>query len=419
MDTLQKLLNEVLENYISWPNFATDFIIREFKKKGVSLTKSQEMDLKLKFQNFDLDSPSFEFELLDEQKEKLGIFPGDKTFTMDFGSDTDIDKYFDKMNSKIAKIVSDFIEQSTERIYSRLIRDLPNMLRKNRKTNKKFIARVNKDWEKPFDLLEAFLVLNYEAGAEFNDQFRQEKSLSNYFLLEALTRLHARACQIGLEVFVLLQNGFADGAHARWRSLHEIAVVSSFLRSHGNEVAEKYLLHENIESYKIALLQNKHYEALGIEPVSEEKLNELKANRDDLISRFGKPYKNLFGWASETLNINNPNFAELEKHTSFDYMHPYYKLASHNVHANPKGIMFKLGLINNTQNILLAGPSNFGFTDPGHGSAISLGYTTITLLTTKPNIDNAVLSNIITKLQDEIGNEFLEVQNKIFNRVSD
>jgi hypothetical protein len=43
-----------------------------------------------------------------------------------------------------------------------------------------------------------------------------------------------------------------------------------------------------------------------------------------------------------------------------DYLRPYYKLASHNVHAQPKGILFKLGLVQN-QDILLAGPSNYGF----------------------------------------------------------
>ena len=37
-----------------------------------------------------------------------------------------------------------------------------------------------------------------------------------------------------------------------WRSLHEMAVVASLIQQHGQELAERYLLHENIQQYKLA-----------------------------------------------------------------------------------------------------------------------------------------------------------------------
>ena len=215
---------------------------------------------------------------------------------------------------------------------------------------------------------------------------------------------------------VLLKSGFADGAHARWRSLHEIAVVASFIKKHGNGVAERYLLHNYIESYKAASLHRKYYEVLDDEPISQDEYDSVKAMHDELVARFGSSYKNNYGWAASALNKENPTFSDIEVNSGLDHLRPYYKLASHNVHANPKGISFKLGLLGNTQNILLAGPSNYGFTDPAHGTAISLGQITINLITTKPTIDNFVLSKILLKFESEIGEEFLKVQKEIEDR---
>ena len=141
-----------------------------------------------------------------------------------------------------------------------------------------------------------------------------------------------------------------------------------------------------------------------------------KAVHDELIDRFGRSYKNNYGWASSVLNKDKPNFSDIEEYSGFDHLRPYYKLASHNVHANPKGVSFRLGLLGNTQNILLAGPSNYGFTDPAHGAVLSLGHITINLITTKPTIDNLVLSNILLRLESEIGEEFFKVQKEIEER---
>jgi hypothetical protein len=84
-------------------------------------------------------------------------------------------------------------------------------------------------------------------------------------------------------------------------------------------------------------------------------------------------------------------------------------MASHNVHANPQGILFKLGLIPESGDILLTGPSNLGLADPGHCAAISLLQTTTNLLTTvEPNLDRIVILNILSTLTNEISAAFYE-----------
>ena len=88
----------------------------------------------------------------------------------------------------------------------------------------------------------------------------------------------------------------------------------------------------------------------------------------------------------------------------------HYKFASHNVHANPKGILTKLGLYSGGREILLAGPSDTGFTDPAHGAAVSLLQITASLLTTRPNIDRLCVCKILSTLAGEVGNSFLSIQ---------
>ena len=55
----------------------------------------------------------------------------------------------------------------------------------------------------------------------------------------------------------------ADGAMARWRTLDEIAVVSFFVQKHGEDLAERYTVHQHIESWKAAERYNECRERLG------------------------------------------------------------------------------------------------------------------------------------------------------------
>jgi hypothetical protein len=64
-------------------------------------------------------------------------------------------------------------------------------------------------------------------------------------------------------------------------------------------------------------------------------------------------------------------------------------MASHNIHANPKGVLLKLGLLEESQ-ALLAGPSNAGLADPGDCAALSLTQVSTTLLLLRPTFDNNI-----------------------------
>ena len=58
--------------------------------------------------------------------------------------------------------------------------------------------------------------------------------------------------------------------------------------------------------------------------------------------------------------------------------------------------------------ILLAGPSNLGLADPGHGTALSLTQITATLVSTASTLDSLTELTVLMRLEEETGTAFLE-----------
>lgn len=88
-----------------------------------------------------------------------------------------------------------------------------------------FLARQREKWGKPLDLLFMLVEAARESGEEYAATFQKVAEAEQDFRFLALCKLHARACLVASEVHWLLEGGFASGAMARWRTLHEIAVV--------------------------------------------------------------------------------------------------------------------------------------------------------------------------------------------------
>jgi hypothetical protein len=315
-------------------------------------------------------------------------------------------KSIEKAAEKIKKIVPPVVNKATDVIYKTLKKNTPAMLREHRDYFRHFEQRHHKLWKKGLDLLEAYLVLSFEIGESFNSNYRADAAKTQDYLFEVLTRLHARSVHVGFEVLKLLSAGYADGAHARWRTAHEIAVVANFLKSCGQDAAKQYLEHEGIESYKAMLQFQEYARPLGYKPFSKKKVDALKAHFDHLCTQYGGAFSTEYGWAAEVLGKNNPRMRDIENAAGLEHLRPYYRMASHNIHANPKGAKFRLGL-SGSDNILLAGPSNYGLTDPAHGISISILQVSVPLLTTRVNIDSLVMAEILKKFVDDIGEAFM------------
>jgi hypothetical protein len=307
-----------------------------------------------------------------------------------------------------------FTEKYSRKTLSTLKRRWPAESRLQRKQLSEFRKRLVKRWNKPLEALRLLLTISRELGDSINREAGGTLSkCSQKHLSQVLRALHARACQVTEEIVCLLEGGFADGAIARWRTLHEIAVVASFLAENGEELAERYVLHQYVESKKASDKYQNCQHRLGYQPLLQCQVQKIKHAHDEVVRRFGDAFKEQYGWAAHYVRKGNPSFADIEAAVDKAHLRAHYQLASHNVHANPKGAFFKLGLFDEGQTALLAGPSNAGLEEPGQCAAMSLAQISATLLKLQPTIDNAIALKIIDQLMYEIPAAFGEAHERL------
>ena len=340
-----------------------------------------------------------------------------------------LQKAFEDAVTQIAKtaLTKDELEKLSEAIPARLeeaLFKLPHEiltsikgkaaegLKERRDLHAEFVERNIQRWQDAFDLLELHLEIATEAGELFNQRLRPEAAASGDILFDVLVRLHAKGCLVSKEILCLLKNGYADGAHARWRALHEISVTAMFLALKGTEAAQRFLDHRLVESYKGASQLRKYQSRLNIVGFDDAELAQLKAQYDSIITKYGKDFKSTYGWAQPFLTSSNDTFFALEEAVELDHWRPYYKWASQNVHANAKTIENSLGLCEAKEDMLQVGPSNSGMTDPAHSTTISLSQLTCTLLTYTPNVDGLVMTKMLLSLSDEVGEAFIQCSEK-------
>ena len=322
------------------------------------------------------------------------------------------------LEERIAGIVSDLADSLTEALGPMIQKAAVRGLKAQRKHQRQFESRLSRHWQKPFELLDLFILLAREAGHDFNREFADEAQRSNNYRFAALVSLHARACRIASAILALLRSGFADDAYVLWRVLYEISIVSAFLSEQSQDTAKRYLRYETVQQYRLALKYDKHAARLEQEPMPQEEFDRLKTEYDELIREFGKPFGENYGWAASALDKERPTIAYIEEAICMEHWRPYYAMASDNVHANAHGNFFALGLSESTQGVLLAGPSNTGFADPGHQTAMSLCLVTTVLLTTELfetdlYLDGLIVSKILGTLVEPIGDEFLHAQEEL------
>jgi hypothetical protein len=302
--------------------------------------------------------------------------------------------------------------RGSEAIVASLNRRLTKSLRAKRRYRRQFERRLFDRWQKPVDLLEILIEVCLQAGARLKDTSKSSNAVSHDYLFHVLRKLHARSCQISYEILCLLKAGFADGAHARWRTLYEIAVISYFIHHQGQECAKRYLQYEIVENYKEMLEYQQHCSQLGYEPLADSEIIRIGELYDNVIKTYGRSFGKPYGWIPDNILKGYRTFAGIEKFERFDKLRPYYIMACHNVHSGPKAITFRLGIFKRGRHktVLLAGGSNYGLADPGQGAAISLSQITSCLLSTRPTIRNIISMMVTLRLVDEIRSAFVDVQ---------
>lgn len=258
-------------------------------------------------------------------------------------------------------------------------------------------------WGCSFNTLRMIYTISLEMGTEIEKEQRRSRSKRNRVLRETLVRLHARACQVFMEMIVLMENGLADGAMARWRTLHEITVVASLLFRHGEDLAVRYRAHAAIEAKRAVDRFIKNHEALEFEPLEQWKIDTVEENYKSMLMKYGDNFGSEYGWAAQHLEMKKPRLVDLEAAVGKMHHQSFYRMASYNVHATAKGIDFRLGLMDGAGSpIALAGPSNAGFVDPAQMMAHDLVHITSLLGPRNFRFDRMVGLEILARLRNEL-----------------
>jgi hypothetical protein len=215
----------------------------------------------------------------------------------------------------------------------------------------------------------------------------------------------------------LLRAGYAEGALARWRTLHELTVITSFLHEQDdNDVALRYLEHEAISSWWDAQAYQKHAQRLQEKPLTGAQMDAMTRERERVLTKYGAAYDAQWGWLTGV--IANPTFARLEEKVELEHWRPLYRDAAAAVHGGPKRLSYRLG-IENARKVWLTGPSIGGLQQPGTYVAISLSIVTTTMLIHRVNMDSLIMARVVMELSGDAVEAFRTAADVLDARIAE
>lgn len=276
-----------------------------------------------------------------------------------------------------------------------------------------FRERLEARWKEPLDLLRMILAISRELGEDAYRRYRRSRAKRGRHTQGVLIQLHARACQVAAEIITLLEAGYADGAIARWRTLYEIDVVATLIAEHGDDLAERYLAHEIVASERALRLYKETANDLGYRPPAKKEIERIERLYKAALSRYGPEFGKNYGWAAKHLNHRDPQILHLQKAAGRSSMRSHYKMASDNVHAGVKGILFKLSAPG--RSAVVAGASNAGLDEPGQNAVITLTKVTFLLFGRRRGMDELVTMKILVRLQNEAVDAFVKTGRQLAN----
>jgi hypothetical protein len=400
VNSFQEILNSVIRE-------TPDILMRELIKN-----KLEEIGIEIDDEIVDRLAKSIRdgdesFEWSDADQRKIAITFGDADIAV-----------LERMSDSLMDEMPEMISQMSERLALDAVRSMRRDWRDQRFYEdllfRQFQDNLHDRWSVGLENLRLLLGVSREIGESFHKKLARSKAKNGLFKRDVLARLHIRGCQVVAEIITLIESGFADGAMARWRTLFEISVVATLIADNGDALAERYLAHEAVEGRRAMDEFIRYHSALGHRPPSKRDISAVIARYDGAIERFGKPFSSSYGWAVGYLGTDNPNpkFSHLVEAAGRVMMRPYYKMASYNVHAGSKGILFRLGTIDDP-GVLIAGATNAGLEEPGQNTAFTLTLLTLTLIGSRRRFDDLVQMRILALLRDKASSGFVRAAKKL------
>jgi hypothetical protein len=381
---------------------AVERLVAKFAARGLQLTEYQRKRLDRAFENGSPITLRFPGTARGSHLDAL---------TLDESDWAAVEAESERLGKNMEKHLLALSESLAPQLREHVLKQCPAEIRAETREVMAFRRRLGARWKWPFSLAHLVIGLSERMAPATLGTPPRRKIQPKTQLESVLRLLHARGVRIAKEVLTLLEAGYADGAMARWRTLHEVNVMAHFIQKNGEECALRYVAHEDVENFRGATRYSEFHERLGYEPLTESEEHSLKAAFDAATAKYGTEFARDYGWAEPWLGGKPSSFSTIEQIVSFDHLRPFYRLAGHSVHANPKGILF--ALTHDHRDVLLLGPSNNGLADPGQNMGLSLTLLTSVLLPINPSLDTLVIMRVMTSLAQEAAEAWAECQARL------
>ena len=404
MDTLQKTLSNALADTIE-PQKLLSTVMPQLREWGIQLSDSERAQLEDEFPEITLKAATLNL----MNYSVLGLTdPGHITAE----SRLFIAKRTLKLN--LGLVMAD----KTRILVESLKQQTSSILRDERKEQRQIELRVREERQVPIDLLSVLVALAKGVRSFFDDRIPNEAVRPGETVFVVLAILHARACQVSSEILVLLRSGLADGAFARWRTLYELSAVSLFIAKHGQEVAERYLIHEPLERSKLARRYLKDKDSDESSQIPQDWIENLASIQDSLVEVYDKRFEGDYGWAAAVLT-GIPNLFRIAECVGIGDSYFFYKLASSSVHASAFSTFQCSGPEAPLGRPVHASPGPTELKVPGYHCARSLEVITTTLLKSQPGLDDSailkrgIILRSLRKLVSDVLKAFEEAEGKV------
>lgn len=295
------------------------------------------------------------------------------------------------------------LEDCIRRFREQLESTSPDRIKAERKSRARFAAEVLRQWREGLDALDAFVLLCAELGETLIAVTAPTSGRS--WKHQSLFTTYGRSLRVAREVLCLLHGGFADGALGRWRTLHELSVVTRFLAANDEELSRRYVLHRLGQAHRSAALHQRFAGRTSSTPIADDVMRRLAEEKDRLVAEFGEEILEDWGWAALVIKKKRIRFSDIEEFQGRDLLRPNYRWASEDIHGafNPSG--GTLGNDNDADGIL-SGASLRGLLDPAYWTALSLMDAAVAVLLFVPTLDRIALARVITTEANRIGEIF-------------
>lgn len=321
------------------------------------------------------------------------------TFTEEDRAELDYD--IDKALEQLPTAVKAACEHAGKKMFERIRNNWAIEGALQRYETEAFLERLEERWGEGLEYLRMILTCCRELGDKTHRRHQKSKSKRHMYRRWVLVRLHARACQVAEEIICLMENGFADGAMARWRTLYELSVIATLIADGDEDLAERYVLHDAVEVKRQADEYEEKQVPLGFAPISQRERSAIDRQYHMVITRYGSTFGHPYGWVSKHLNLRKPTFKDIQSHADRAGMSSYYKLASFNVHASARSLFFNLTAMGS--DVLVAGRSNAGLLEPGERTAHTLLFITNLFVGGTHNFDKIAELNSLLLMRDQVG----------------